>query len=116
MPDMAGMMGGGGMPDMSSMMGGMGAGGMGGMAGMMGGMGGMPGMKGGGGKNASGRPINIPGVGDPTPGTYTDRLAAKAQKKQDMMQKALKSLSNDGRSKKKKVGSDGTEEESDDTE
>lgn len=62
---MEGMMGGGGMGDMMGGMGGMG--------------GGMPGMGGAGGKkNASGRPINIPGVGDPTPGTYTDRLAKKA--------------------------------------
>jgi hypothetical protein len=62
------------------MMGGMDMGAMGG--GMMGGggipgMGGLPGMAGGGKKNASGRPINIPGVGDPTPGTYTDRIAKK---------------------------------------
>ena len=65
----------GGMPGME----GMDMGAMGGMAGMgMEGLGGgmnFPGMAK---KNASGRPINIPGVGDPTPGTYTDRLAKKA--------------------------------------
>ena len=57
-------------------MGGMDMGAMGGMPGMGGMAGGLPGMQGGK-KNASGRPINIPGVGEPTPGTYTDRLAKK---------------------------------------